>query len=503
MVVSWDTSDSRHAFIVTPETLHRAVCADLPFDECNISARVFADVATDEARTTLLGNGFSEVAAPADVDRLDQVGPVPWYLAAFLCVLAVAGVLHALLTALRRRRRDIAITRALGLTGGRAADSLVWQAVLTALVGVATGTLLGVIVGPMRGGSSPPTSASSSARSCRRRRGAGGRDRVDDRRAALVGATLAGCPSPADRHTAVRASVMGALGLWARAEIRNGWRSLVVLALMITLVVGTVAALVAGARRSASAVDRFDSATELAELRVFAGQEPSTELLARLQDDDRIVAVERGDVVLVAPGVMAGPYAQMVIGASDDSLGGFGRPLIVAGRYPTPGAPDEIVVNERGAATLGIAVDDRVPMLARPCFDATCEQIPIGDATIVGVVRLGVDLQPTRQRIWSRSPGRRSPKVAGARVRGQASFSRFASPRESTRRHSPASSPPWSVARATSAAISTTWRPQSGRPRCRPTCCRSPPRSRRWSGPLSLRKPRPATCIDARATPRR
>ena len=131
---------------------------------------------------------------------------------------------------------------------------------------------------------------------------------------------------------------MGAVVLWARAEIRNGWRSLVILAVMIALVVGTVAALVAGARRSGSAVDRFVSATELAELRIFVGQEPSAELLARLRADDRIVAVERGDVVLVAPGVAAGPYAQMVVGASDDSLGGFGRPLVVAGRYPTPGA---------------------------------------------------------------------------------------------------------------------------------------------------------------------
>jgi ABC-type lipoprotein release transport system permease subunit len=58
-------------------------------------------------------------------------------------------MLHAMLTALRRRRRDIAITRALGLTRRSAANSLVWQAVLTALVGVASGTLLGVIVGPM------------------------------------------------------------------------------------------------------------------------------------------------------------------------------------------------------------------------------------------------------------------------------------------------------------------------------------------------------------------
>jgi hypothetical protein len=175
---------------------------------------------------------------------------------------------------------------------------------------------------------------------------------------------------------------------------------------MIALVVATVAALGAGARRSGSAVDRFAAATELAELRIFAGEEPSAELLAQLRADDRIVSVERGDVVLVAPGVTAGPYAQMVVGASDDSLGGFGRPLVVAGRYPTPSAPDEIVVNERGADTLGLAVGDRVPMLASPCLDGVCEQIPIGDATIVGVVRLGVDLQrdPTTELITLAGP---------------------------------------------------------------------------------------------------
>jgi ABC-type lipoprotein release transport system permease subunit len=110
---------------------------------------VFADVTTDDAHTTLLDGGFRDVPVPANVDRLDQVGAIPWYLAAFLCVLGAAGVLHALLTALRRRRRDISIARALGVTGRAAADSLVWQAVLTALVGVGTGALLGVIVGPM------------------------------------------------------------------------------------------------------------------------------------------------------------------------------------------------------------------------------------------------------------------------------------------------------------------------------------------------------------------
>jgi hypothetical protein len=149
MVVAWDSVDPLHAFVVTPDTLHLALCADVPFEECNVSTRIFADVATDEARTTLLGQGFVAVPAPANVDRLEQVGSIPWYLAAFLCVLAAAAVLSALLTALRRRRRDIAIARALGLTGSRAADSLVWQAVLTAVAGVTIGVVFGVILGPV------------------------------------------------------------------------------------------------------------------------------------------------------------------------------------------------------------------------------------------------------------------------------------------------------------------------------------------------------------------
>ena len=149
MVVAWGLDDPAHAFVVTPETLHLVVCADLPFDECNFTANVFADVSTDDARIALLDADFRDALAPANVDRLDQIGDVPWYLATFLCVLGAAGVLHAALTAVRRRRRDIAITRALGLSARLASDSLVWQAELTALVGVATGVCFGAIAGPV------------------------------------------------------------------------------------------------------------------------------------------------------------------------------------------------------------------------------------------------------------------------------------------------------------------------------------------------------------------
>ena len=65
--------------------------------------------------------GFPTSPPPANVARLGQVGPIPWLLAGFLCLFAAAGLLHAVLTSLRRRKRDLAIARALGLGPRRAA----------------------------------------------------------------------------------------------------------------------------------------------------------------------------------------------------------------------------------------------------------------------------------------------------------------------------------------------------------------------------------------------
>ena len=46
--------------------------------------------------------------------------------------LGVAGLAHGLLVALRRRRRDIGVARALGFTTGQAAATLAWQAAVVA-----------------------------------------------------------------------------------------------------------------------------------------------------------------------------------------------------------------------------------------------------------------------------------------------------------------------------------------------------------------------------------
>jgi ABC-type lipoprotein release transport system permease subunit len=153
IVVSAGSDDPEHAFIVSVPTLQTLLCAGSDLGHCNVTADVYADVtddaAGDDARAALVAAGFRETAAPANVSRLREVGPLPGLLAAFLYLLAAAGLLHQLTTTLRRRRTDLAVVRALGLPARRAAAALLWQALLMSAVGVVAGLTAGAVVGPL------------------------------------------------------------------------------------------------------------------------------------------------------------------------------------------------------------------------------------------------------------------------------------------------------------------------------------------------------------------
>jgi predicted lysophospholipase L1 biosynthesis ABC-type transport system permease subunit len=183
---------------------------------------------------------------------------------------------------------------------------------------------------------------------------------------------------------------MAGLLLWARSEIRGGWRSLIVVAGLIAVVVGSVLALMAGANRAGSAPHRFAERTELADILVFVGDEASPELIESIASDARVEQLEVSRVLKIGAGGPAGWDTNAIIGA-DDPLGGYGRPLLTAGRYPEPGRPDEIMLNERGAEHAGLDVGDRVPLSALACMEG-CDPVDIGDADVVGIVRLHDDL---------------------------------------------------------------------------------------------------------------
>ena len=146
VVVDWTADSPDRSFIVTDETL-RAVGCPAAADDCDLEATVFADTDSPEAATWLRDAGFVPTPPPSNVERLDQVGSIPWYLATFLGVLALAGVGHSLASAARRRRRDLAIVRTLGLTASAASRSFGWQAAVVAVVGTTAGVVLGVLGG--------------------------------------------------------------------------------------------------------------------------------------------------------------------------------------------------------------------------------------------------------------------------------------------------------------------------------------------------------------------
>jgi ABC-type lipoprotein release transport system permease subunit len=90
---------------------------------------------------------FSPLAPPSRLAELEELQRLPLFLAGFLALLAVAAVGHALATAVRRRRHDLAVLRALGVTRWQSAATVLVQATLLALVGLAAGVPLGFALG--------------------------------------------------------------------------------------------------------------------------------------------------------------------------------------------------------------------------------------------------------------------------------------------------------------------------------------------------------------------
>src|ERR671916_3112143 len=65
---------------------------------------------------------------------------------------------------------------------------------------------------------------------------------------------------------------VGAAGLWAGADVRARWRSLVALALLAGITAGVALAALAGARRTDASLERLREATDAADAVVFASQ---------------------------------------------------------------------------------------------------------------------------------------------------------------------------------------------------------------------------------------
>jgi hypothetical protein len=82
-----------------------------------------------------------------DITNLERVGYLPRLLAGLVALLAVGTVTHALVTSVRRRRRDLAILKTLGFVRSQVSQTVAWQATTFALLAALLGVPLGIAGG--------------------------------------------------------------------------------------------------------------------------------------------------------------------------------------------------------------------------------------------------------------------------------------------------------------------------------------------------------------------
>jgi FtsX-like permease family len=83
----------------------------------------------------------------ADVRNVQRVAGLPALLAALVVLLALGTVTHTLVTSVRRRRRDLAVLKALGFVRRQVSATIAWQATTFAVVALAVGVPLGLAAG--------------------------------------------------------------------------------------------------------------------------------------------------------------------------------------------------------------------------------------------------------------------------------------------------------------------------------------------------------------------
>jgi ABC-type lipoprotein release transport system permease subunit len=95
------------------------------------------------------GNEASVVAVqrPAQIVNYRSIGLTPVLLAVALAAGATCALGLTLIASVRRRRRELAILKALGFTPGQLQASVAWQGAIVAVVGVVIGVPLGVALG--------------------------------------------------------------------------------------------------------------------------------------------------------------------------------------------------------------------------------------------------------------------------------------------------------------------------------------------------------------------
>jgi ABC-type lipoprotein release transport system permease subunit len=84
---------------------------------------------------------------PSDIVNFGRVEAMPLVLGGILAAIAAATLVHLLISAVRRRRRDLAILKTLGFVRGQVAGTVAWQATTVVIVSLVVAVPLGIALG--------------------------------------------------------------------------------------------------------------------------------------------------------------------------------------------------------------------------------------------------------------------------------------------------------------------------------------------------------------------
>ncbi len=155
----------------------------------------------------------------------------------------------------------------------------------------------------------------------------------------------------------MRAPTWAAVWIWTRADLRRRWRSWAVLGLLGGVTFGLAAAGVAGARRTASAVPRYERAAQITDAGVLANSpafgERERAAIAALPYVSATYPFE----VAFALGVPSAPALGDVtlVPTTDAAVRNFVG-VLVAGRFPDPARVDEVVVDQNARRRFGLGI---------------------------------------------------------------------------------------------------------------------------------------------------
>lgn len=125
------------------------VCEDS--EPCSRGLAITAAPGVDprEAAEPYVADGFVYVTptAPSEVARLSAVDGLPRVVAGFLGIISILTLAHAAAVTVRRRRRDLAMLRALGFVGRDLRNAVRVQVVALSLCGALVGVVLGLAIG--------------------------------------------------------------------------------------------------------------------------------------------------------------------------------------------------------------------------------------------------------------------------------------------------------------------------------------------------------------------